>query len=397
MKKLISLSAMVLAANLAWAGTEPTSREAVFKEAYSSSEVTIKATGIGKDDNATNEDVLKVAVWFVLEGGTDPVLNTPDAKAAFGKLKSSFYEMSNIRKYITWEASKVDGQVKTSQGIKRTKHVRVAKKLLQDDLSAQGVIKAVADLRDALGMPTIMVLPEVKSGETPIKVFDTNNLARHAAGVIESHLTAKQYDVIVPRAQDQLAQMTDMQGQLADQDQDPAYQLALTLGSDVYIVFSGVIQNSKASVVVKAYETTTARLLGTETGYSKPRPGVNMEPLVEEAIADAIDKVLQRITNYWTEDLKKGVQYKVIFKFDRTVPKAAIQDIQDDISGVLDDNFKTKENIITDKTMDFIVWAKPGEFDKSSKIERFIRREVQSAKISKINVNKKLLILKVEQ
>ncbi|HSQ43139.1 MAG TPA: DUF6175 family protein [Fibrobacteraceae bacterium] len=394
-KSTIILLAMVV--GLVWAGNQPKSHEASFKEAYSASEVTIKATGIGADDRSVNDDLLRAAVWFVLEGGTDPLLNTPEAKNAFASQAEAFYDMKNIHKYITWEAQKVNAQMKTPDGIKRTKAVRVNKGAIQADLSAKGVIKATSDLRDALGNPTIMVIPEVKTGDSPIKVFDTNNLARHAAGVIESRLTAKQYDVIVPRAQDQLAQMTEMQGQLADQDQDPAYQLALTLGSDVYIVFSGKIENAKASVVVKAYETTTGRLLGTETGYSKPRPGANMEPLVEEAVSDAIDRVLQRITNYWTEDLKKGVQYKVIFKMDASVPKDAIQDVQDDIAGVLDDNFKTKENIVTDKTMDYILWAKPDEFDKSSKIERFIRRQVKSAKISKININKKLILLKVEK
>jgi hypothetical protein len=380
-----------------WASNLPVSHEASFKEAYNASEVTIKATGRGADDKATDIDLKRAAVWFILEGGTDPVLNTPESKTAFAPIAESFYDINNISKYVTWEAQKVDAQMKTADGLKRTKAIRINKGAIQADLSAKGVIKAVSDLRDALGNPTIMVIPECKTGESPIKVFDTNNLARHAAGVIESRLTAKQYDVIVPRGQDQLAQMTEMQGQLAEQDADPAYQLALTLGSDVYIVFSGMIENSKASVVVKAYETTTARLLGTETGYSKARPGANMEPLVEEAVSDAIDRVLQRITNYWTEDLKKGIQYKVIFKIDNTIGKAGVQDVQDEIGGVLDDNFKTKENIITDKTMDYNIWAKPSEFDKSSKIERFIRREVKGSKISKLNVNKKLIILKVEK
>lgn len=396
MKKIILPLAAFFCAATVWAGNEPRSREAAFKEAYSGSEVIIKATGIGADDKSIQEDLLKCAVWFVLDGGTDPLLNTPDAKAAFSKIKEDFYKIDNVKKYITWEAQKVDGQMKTSDGIKRTKHVRVNKQLLAEELSGKGIIKATSELRDALGNPFIMVIPECKTGETPIQVFDANNLARHAAGVIESRLTQKQYDVVVPRGQDQLGQMTEMQGQLSGQEEDMAYKLALTLGSDIYIVFSGKVEGGKASVVVKAYETTTARLLGTETGYSKPRPGVNMEPLVEEAVSDAIDKVLQRVTNYWTEDLKKGVQYKIIFKMDPST-KANVQDIQDDIAGVLDDNFKTKENIVTDKTMDYLLWAKPDEFDKSSKIERFLRREIKTAKLSKININKKLIILKVEK
>jgi hypothetical protein len=58
------------------------------------------------------------------------------------------------------------------------------------------------------------------------------------------------------------------------QEEDEAYGLALTIGSDVYITYTiNISENyvagqhlNKAIVGVRAFETTTARLLGTETG-----------------------------------------------------------------------------------------------------------------------------------
>ncbi|NLE02977.1 MAG: hypothetical protein GX640_24165, partial [Fibrobacter sp.] len=218
---------------------------------------------------------------------------------------------------------------------------------------------------------------------------------KHAAASVESYLTARKYDVLVPRAVDQINEMTKLQGEIKGAEDDPAYNLALALGADIYIVFAGVIYSAnKVTLQLKAYETTTARLLGTETGYSAARPGP-AEPLIEEAINNAIDKVLQRVSNYWQDDMKKGIQYKLIFK---SLSGSLSEDVTDQISDLMDDAFSlSKENIVSDKTLDYNVWAKKSEFNKSSKIYRYFRDNMASvAKISQININKKLIILGVE-
>jgi hypothetical protein len=242
-----------------------------------------------------------------------------------------------------------------------------------------------------------MVIPETPKGQTPLQVFDSNPLARHAAAVIESYLTARTYEVQVPRAAEQLNDMSKMQAEVKGAEEDIAYQIALALGSDVYIVFNGSVTNGKASVQVKAYETTTARLLGTETGYSATRAGASMEPLVEEAINDAIDKVLSRVTAYWTKDLTDGIQYKLIFNI--TGSFGEVQEVQDAISDIIDEAFaKSKENVATDKTMDYLVWAKKDEFSKARNVMRHIQKKMKGvAKVSQIVLNKKLIIVGVSE
>ena len=280
-------------------------------------------------------------------------------------------------------------------GMKITKVVRVNKKLLTDDFAAKGMVATNTELSDAIGMPTIMVIPEVTKGQTPISVFDSNPLAKHAAAVIESYLTARKYDVLVPQAADQINEMTKLQGEIKGVEEDPGYQLALALGSDIYIVFAGMVYSSnKVTLQIKAYETTTGRLLGSETGYSASRPGP-AEPLVEEAINSAIDKVLQRLVNYWQDDVKKGIQYKLIFK---SLSGPISEDAIDKISDVMEDAFAlSKENIVAEKTLDYNVWAKKADYSKSSKIYRHFRDELKStAKLSQININKKLIIIGIE-
>jgi hypothetical protein len=377
----------------------PVSQQASFIETYSPSEVTIKATGMGLSDRDALFDIRKCAVNFVLKLGTDPVLNTPSAKAQFDGIAETFYSPGNVDKYISWEADRVVSAVhgKTldgKDGMKITKMVRVNKKLLKDDLVEKGIITSQAELTDAVGMPTIMVIPEVPKGQTPIAVLDKDPLARQAAAVIESFLTAKQYDVVVPRAIDQLNEMTKLQGEIKGTEEDASYELALALGSDIYIVYNVTYADNKVSVQVRAYETTTGRLLGTETGYSASRP-VAAEALVEEAINSAIENVLQRITNYWQDDMKKGIQYKLIIK---SLSGDIDEDVKDKLSDLIDEDFAlSKENIVSAKTMDYNVWAKKADFNKSSKIYRHLRDAMKStAKVTQINVNKKLIILGIE-
>jgi hypothetical protein len=378
----------------------PVSNQATFVETYSPAEVTIQATGLGKNDKAAIIDLRKCAVNFVLGLGTDPLLNTDGAKAQFNGIAEEFFDPVSVDKYISWESDKVVSALKSKlptgkEGMKITKAVRVNKKLLTDFLVSKGIIKSREELADAIGMPTIMVIPEVVKGQTPLDVFDKNPLAKHAAAVIESYLTARKYDVLVPKAADQINEMTKLQGEIKGVEEDPGYQLALALGSDVYIVFAGLVhQSNKVTMQIKAYETTTGRLLGTETGYSASRPGP-AEPLVEEAVNSAIDKVLQRLVNYWQDDVKKGIQYKLIFK---SIAGSIDETIKDKISDIVDETFAlNKENVVSDKTIDYNVWAKKADFNKSSKIYRHFRDGMKStAKLTQININKKLIIVGIE-
>jgi hypothetical protein len=195
---------------------------------------------------------------------------------------------------------------------------------------------------------------------------------------------------------------------LQDMEEDQSYLLALSIGSDVYITYNIDINSrrigsntvKKAVVGVRAYETTTARLLGTETGYSVERPAIDAV-VIEEAINDAIDKVLNRITAYWKEDLSRGIQYKIIINIAREYDEDEAEDIIFETIDVLDKiSQKTKEVLVTDYTIDYIIWCNPEQYNKSSKVYREIKKTVEknisSARVRKISLNKKLVLLKVD-
>lgn len=414
MKRIISgLSICLLAIGFCAAkdvaSNKPISNMATFIESFSPSEWTIQGTGLGGKkgffDNMEKNallDARKSVVQFVLTGGTDPLLNSPDAKSKFEAVAEEFYKNDNVNQYISWEADKVISVVKTSlpngdKGVKITKIFRVNREKVKADLVAKNVLVSQDALAGAVGNPNIMVIPETPKGVSPISVLDNDPLAKHCAGAIESYLTARQYEVQVPKGADQINEMTGMLAEGKGAEEDIAYKIALSLGSDVYIVYNynpDIKTTGKASVSVRAYETTTGKLLGTETGYSKTRMGSPAEPLLEEAINDAIDKVLQRINNYWTADMQKGIQYKVIFKMLAGFDEDKTEEIQDKVSDFVKTFAQKKENVVTDKTMDYNVWAKKDVYDGSNDIYKAFRKNMKgTAKMKKISLNRKLIII----
>jgi hypothetical protein len=389
---LLALASMTYASNL------PMSKQATLVEVFSATEISINATGLGRNERAATIDLQKAAVWFALHGGTDPLLNNEQARTNFERHQEAFFD--DVSKFITFRTERMISSTKTRlpdgrNGFRITQNVRVSTGLLRAELERMGVLTARSDLAAQVGLPMIMVIPETPSNQTPLQVFEGNPLARHSAGVIESFLTARRYDVIVPRAMEQLNDLANIQSQLRGNEEDIAYQLSLSLGADVYITFTGQVDNNQARVQIRAYETTTARLLGTETGFSERRPGASGEALVEEAINGAITNVLARITEFWVEDTRRGIQYKLILNVTGNFSQRQLTDLQFAVSDAVAETFATsREVIVTDATMDYLVWTTNPAHSSSMNIFRDLRTKLsRHTDVQRININRKLIVL----
>jgi hypothetical protein len=332
-----------------------------------------------------------------------------DEKNRFANIEEDFFRLDNINKYISWESEEFTKRVKVNGGkaLKIEKVFRVNVGLLKQDLVSRGVLMAMPDLAAEVGLPQIMVLPEVPKGGNPLEALEKDDNLKHAARAIESYLTTKKYEVIVPEQQDFLNNYGETMKLVEGAGDDLSYKIALSVGSDVYITYAlsierryvGSTEQKKASVSVRAYETTTARLLGTETGYSYERPSPD-EVVIEEAIHDAVDKVLSRINAYWKEDLQRGVQYKIVFNITGAFDDDQIEEIQFAISDIVDGiAVRSKENVTTDQTMDYLIWVKPKEYEKARDIYRVIKEdfadEINYAKVKRMQMNRKLLLLEI--
>ena len=401
----------------------PVSKQAKIIEMTSSSEALMEATGIyesseKKESKAKKDveknglegaiaDARKAAVYFLLLGGTDPMISNADEKMKFEEHLSFFFNPDKISEYISFEETLILKKVKISggKGLKVTKRFKVNKEMIKKDLIEKKIVESTESLADLIGTPFIMVIPATEKGINPIDLLKSNAEAKHAASVVESFLTAKKYDVVVPEQQAELENLNKAQMFLDDREEDYAYELALSIGSDVYITFSGSIEDAgygtkKYAVNVRAFETTTARLLGTETGYSQGRKGEIMVS-IEEAMNDAITNVLSRINNYWKDDAEKGIQYKVITSISTDFDEDEAEEIQfafmETVEKVAN---KSKNNIITKQTLDYLIWCDAGTYDSSLKVYMYLKKAYKASgapgDIGKINLNRKLILLKID-
>lgn len=386
----------------------PTSHEATLLEVYSPAEVMITASGIGVDEEAAVLDARRSAVYFVLAGGTDHLLQTLEEREKFKLIEQEFFERRNVTRFISWEGEEYLRRIRLTTGkLKIEKEFRVNKELIKQELISQGILPAEPALAESLGLPFIMVLPKTVGEESPIELLNQDPNLEKAAQVIESFLTARRYDVLVPEQKFKID--NDIRRLMKGVQQDYSYFIALLVGSDIYITYtldieSRYIGNSevkKALVGVRAFETTTSRLLGTETGYSSERL-TSDAVIIEEAISDAVDNVLNRITAYWKDDLARGIQLKIIMNIGRGFSEQERYLITSETVEILKElTNRVKENIVGETTLDYLVWVDPNEATSASEFFRSLRREyslrLRNYKLKDLLINRKLLLLKIEK
>lgn len=421
---LILLFAPLFPTEALQAQDPPLSRQATLVERVSAAEVMIEATGIYQSDDTRSrridrdlnengvpmatDDAKKAAVWFLLFGSTDPMLSTTEAENRFRPHQGHFYDLDNINRWITWEQTGPLSRVRTADetGLRVTKRFRFNTEMIRGELERFRIVEARADLSEAIGHPFIMVIPQAPTGQNPVDLLRNDTQVRHAASVVESYLTSRLYDVVVPEQVSDLDQMVAALNLVEGQQEDYAYQIAQQIGSDIYITFSGTEEDAgygtrRVAMQVRAFETTTARLLGTETGYSQGRRG-ERSVSTEEAMNDAIDRVLSRINNYWIEDMRRGVQYKVVLNIPPGFDRNEIEDIQFAFMDAVDAITRSsRENIATSQTLDYLIWCDPGDFSSSRHVYRELSREFSRhggiGRVRSVTLNRKLLVLEIER
>jgi len=192
---------------------------------------------------------------------------------------------------------------------------------------------------------------------------------------------------------------------LGDRDEDIAYTMALSIGSDVYITFGGLFEDAgfntqRYAMTVRAYETTTARLLGSETGYSQGRQG-EASLSIEEAMNAAITNVLSRIMSYWQDDALNGIQYKLVVSINSSFSNRDVDDIHDAfMDAVASISKRYRENVATRQTLDYLVWADAESYPNTRALFRDIRdrfdRTAFGAGLTTVNINRKMILLSID-
>ena len=251
--------------------------------------------------------------------------------------------------------------------------------------------------------PIIMVIPSANGkGINSLQQISNDPLAKAAMDGLNDYLAKKHYEVKSLEGSKELDKIVQMQNDIAGNDEDLAYLAGLALNADIYIKYATSL-DSKGFVTIDlhAYETTTARLLGSQTSSinSHGRTAIiDQQANLKTAAKKAMPSIESQILAYWKDDIKLGFQYKVVMNITGDYSDSALEDLQDQITQKLKGNFnKVKVNAMTAKTIDLVVYAPSDKFEDVNEVYRTIRQTLKPmAETKKLNISKKLIVMEVK-
>lgn len=259
--------------------------------------------------------------------------------------------------------------------------------------SAAPVEKNAVENSRSFPMPSIMALPAgTKNLSQSLEVLNHEALSRAALNAINGYLTKKRYSVKSLEESSRVNETIAVQGEISGFDEDLSYVASLSFGADVYIKFSVDVHRGQILANLSAYESTSGRMLGTQTATVNDN-GTRQEELVASAVHKALPSLEKKILAYFEEDFKIGVPYKVILKWNGEDGEPQYNRA----SRLLKQRFvKVQTNAITGRTADFTVYANSDDCADVHDVYEAIRGALgASFDVKKNSLVQKLLILEL--
>jgi hypothetical protein len=409
---LLILLTVVVSAQADDQSPTPVAQEATFIEAFSQCEDSYEATGkdFGKEKTRQEMamlDAKRSAVWKVIYG-ENGLAQTPEERASADSCAAEIYSEPVLGRFIAYSdpIPKRRIVINKGKGLKVVIDVRVDRCALSNWL-----VEHCGFIPPPPYPPTLMVIPAVAEGEYPTVILENDPMARHAETVLKGFLAERRYDYEeATMSADLQEQMDALQLASGTGSKDYGYLMAQAIGCDVYITFqytfndrtNAGVKTRNCSVTLSAFETTTAKGLGSETGYSEYYPpDYNQNALIEEALNNAMVGVLASINGYWKDEWKIGAKYKAIFSiiceefedYDAEDAGDYLVDCAKDICK------KVKISVLTDKTVELLMWATQDQAEDARDLNRSIRRcfsdEFDLGRLKRRVLNRKLIFSEV--
>jgi hypothetical protein len=276
----------------------------------------------------------------------------------------------------------------------------VASKKIAATADAATETYADASAIQDIGQPIIMVSPNLTMKDGVPDLSTESPYSRTTSEAINSYLTKKNYEVKSFDAQTELSGILQMQNDIANTEDDLSYLAGIALDADIYIKYTQEVTNDEVSVEVSAYETSTARLLGSQSAVVRNNghtSKININSNIGAAVRKAMPGLEQKILGYWKMDLAKGTQYKVVANIKGEYSDSQTEDLHDAIMKGLKSNFNSvKVNVMTAKTLDFVIYANPLKYKDSQEVYSKIRQIFKSiAETKKNNITRKLILMEL--
>lgn len=246
--------------------------------------------------------------------------------------------------------------------------------------------------------PTVMVLPAMGAKGAPsIEVIQKNPLAKTAMEVINAYMSERGYSVMSLESQAQLDEVVQLQDDIAGNDADLAYVAGLAVGADINLTFAGSIQDGNLVIDLSASDASTAALLASESSRQKDEDE-GQRVLVQKAVQAAIVPLENKIRGQLAQELEKGTQYKVICRITGEFTDDQAEELSNIVSIKLRKLFnKMQVKSMTRNTYDLVVYADPDKYEDAQMVyAEFYEALSGIAKVRRINLTKKLIILEIQ-
>ncbi len=194
-------------------------------------------------------------------------------------------------------------------------------------LKDNGVINP-QQTREDVGNPTVAVVTKWSTHDE-----SWNELVKNSAS---EFLTSRKYNAL--DLSSGTKNLKTLEQKILKSDNipiDKKYRAAMMMGADVYVELAARNDikgpNVRGIAAVKAYETTTGRLLASSSSFGRQYPlsiAGAQQKTVKESIQNAMEKVLTQVMGYWRDDVPKGNRYYITLAGQLN----AVEDMSDHIN-----------------------------------------------------------------
>ena len=250
------------------------------------------------------------------------------------------------------------------------------------------------------GLSNILVLPTTTAGADPLEVPRSNQPIRQTATYIERNLTSLQYQLILPQSSQYQSVLNELQTRIGNNPDERTMRLALANGSDIYLIFeqqfSNIANETRFSFTIRAFESTSGRLLATETRNAQG-PQSDSVRLVENTVNDVITDLMRTVVNNWTQ----GKAYRLIIGINSMYREDEARTIHTNFDRVIREiTTSVNRNSATTQQMDYTVWCDPHTYADADSFFRELKARYDRAAfrpaLNSENLSRKVLMLKID-
>jgi hypothetical protein len=402
MRRLIIVSVLLVILPVVLIAQMPISQEAKLITTTAAGELEIEASGIYRSpapsssdrmsdirrqgEARATEDAKRAAVYFAIFSGPNPILKTADERRSLEEMANSFFSMSNINSFVTYESNILTSQyINKDAGMRISKLIRVNPSRLEENLRSLRVVDRTSEITASIGNPEILILPKVQPGQNA-QTYANVGRNSDVNNIIERYLTRRQFKVKIPQQAEVGRALTDTQLMLMGRNDDYAYKLALVIGADIYFEYDYNNSGGQHNIAIRVMIAATGDAQGTEIAR-----GSNLETVVEEALSLALKSTMA----YWATVAQKGAPFRLTIKtngHDR-------DDVVDGLSDVFKGLVKERRVIqSTPETVEYFISVDRSQWEDYEDFGRELRRKFRSTsnlRLSTLTTTRSLILYEV--